>query len=93
MHKARDLLVRPETECVEHGAAVITMSLGGIPSFSLHRAVRRAVAAPGPTTSRHEREQWDFSDKQATERNAAKEAHQRAQAAVSSAMSEAKEMA
>ncbi|WP_426120817.1 S8 family peptidase [Kocuria sp. LHG3120] len=30
---------------VEHGAAVITMSLGGIPSFSLHRAVRRAVAA------------------------------------------------
>jgi serine protease len=29
---------------VEHGAHVITMSLGGIPSFSLHRAVRRAVA-------------------------------------------------
>lgn len=30
---------------VEHGAHVITMSLGGIPSFSLHRALRRAVAA------------------------------------------------
>jgi serine protease len=30
---------------VEHGANVITMSLGGIPSFSLHRALRRAVAA------------------------------------------------
>ena len=30
---------------VDHGAHVITMSLGGIPSFSLHRAVRRAVAA------------------------------------------------
>lgn len=30
---------------VAHGAHVITMSLGGIPSFSLHRAVRRAVAA------------------------------------------------
>jgi serine protease len=30
---------------VEHGAHVITMSLGGIPSFSLFRALRRAVAA------------------------------------------------
>jgi serine protease len=30
---------------VDHGASVITMSLGGIPSFSLHRALRRAVAA------------------------------------------------
>jgi serine protease len=30
---------------VNHGAHVITMSLGGIPSFALHRAVRRAVAA------------------------------------------------
>lgn len=30
---------------VGHGAHVITMSLGGIPSFSLHRALRRAVAA------------------------------------------------
>lgn len=30
---------------VHHGAHVISMSLGGIPSFSLHRAVRRAVAA------------------------------------------------
>ena len=30
---------------VEHDAHVITMSLGGIPSFSLHRALRRAVAA------------------------------------------------
>ena len=30
---------------VEHGAHVITMSLGGIPSFALHRAIRRAVAA------------------------------------------------
>ena len=30
---------------VAHVAAVITMSLGGIPSFSLHRAVRRAVEA------------------------------------------------
>lgn len=29
----------------EHGAHVITMSLGGIPSFSLHRALRRAVQA------------------------------------------------
>jgi len=28
---------------VEHGAHVITMSLGGIPSFSLHRALTRAV--------------------------------------------------
>jgi serine protease len=28
-----------------HGAHVITMSLGGLPSFSLHRALRRAVAA------------------------------------------------
>jgi hypothetical protein len=28
---------------VDHGAHVITMSLGGIPSFSLYRAVRRAV--------------------------------------------------
>jgi serine protease len=30
---------------VDHGAHVVTMSLGGIPSFALHRAVRRAVAA------------------------------------------------
>lgn len=30
---------------VEHGAHVITMSLGGIPSFALERALRRAVAA------------------------------------------------
>ncbi len=30
---------------VANGAHVITMSLGGIPSFSLHRALRRAVAA------------------------------------------------
>ncbi|MGH3768964.1 MAG: S8 family peptidase [Pseudonocardiaceae bacterium] len=30
---------------VEHGAQVITMSLGGIPSFSLNRALRRAVQA------------------------------------------------
>lgn len=30
---------------VEHGAQVITLSLGGIPSFSLHRALRRAVVA------------------------------------------------
>jgi subtilisin family serine protease len=30
---------------VQHGAHVITMSLGGLPSFALHRAVRRAVAA------------------------------------------------
>ncbi|HYP04671.1 MAG TPA: S8 family serine peptidase [Bryobacteraceae bacterium] len=30
---------------VDHGAHVITMSLGGIPSFALHRAIRRAVAA------------------------------------------------
>jgi hypothetical protein len=30
---------------VDHGAHVITMSLGGLPSFSLHRALRRAVAA------------------------------------------------
>ncbi len=30
---------------VEHGAHVITMSLGGIFSFSLHRALRRAVQA------------------------------------------------
>lgn len=30
---------------VDRGAHVITMSLGGIPSFSLHRALRRAVAA------------------------------------------------
>jgi hypothetical protein len=30
---------------VDHGAHVITMSLGGIPAFSLHRALRRAVAA------------------------------------------------
>ena len=30
---------------VGHGAQVITMSLGGIPSFALHRALRRAVAA------------------------------------------------
>ena len=30
---------------VGHGAHVITMSLGGIPSFALHRALRRAVAA------------------------------------------------
>jgi serine protease len=30
---------------VEHGAHVITMSLGGVPSFALHRALRRAVAA------------------------------------------------
>jgi serine protease len=30
---------------VDHGAQVITMSLGGIPSFSLHRALRRAVEA------------------------------------------------
>jgi len=30
---------------VGHGAHVITMSLGGIPSFSLHRALRRAVDA------------------------------------------------
>jgi serine protease len=28
---------------VEHGAHVITLSLGGIPSFSLNRALRRAV--------------------------------------------------
>jgi hypothetical protein len=30
---------------VEHGASVITMSLGGLPSLSLHRALTRAVAA------------------------------------------------
>ncbi len=30
---------------VANGAHVITMSLGGIPSFSLHRALRRAVQA------------------------------------------------
>jgi subtilisin family serine protease len=30
---------------VAHGAQVITMSLGGIPAASLHRAVKRAVAA------------------------------------------------
>lgn len=30
---------------VEHGAHVITMSLGGVPTAALHRAVRRAVAA------------------------------------------------
>ena len=30
---------------VEHDAHIITMSLGGIPSFALHRALRRAVAA------------------------------------------------
>ncbi|SFE82488.1 S8 family serine peptidase [Blastococcus tunisiensis] len=30
---------------VEHGAHVITMSLGGIFSFALHRALRRAVGA------------------------------------------------
>lgn len=30
---------------IDQGAHVITMSLGGIPSFSLHRALRRAVAA------------------------------------------------
>jgi serine protease len=30
---------------VGHDAHVITMSLGGIPSFALHRALRRAVAA------------------------------------------------
>jgi hypothetical protein len=30
---------------VQHSAHVITMSLGGLPSFALHRAVRRAVAA------------------------------------------------
>jgi hypothetical protein len=30
---------------VEHGAQVITMSLGGIFSFSLHRAIKRAVRA------------------------------------------------
>src|SRR3954469_5706806 len=29
----------------DHGAAVITMSRGGLPSMSLHRALRRAVAA------------------------------------------------
>jgi hypothetical protein len=30
---------------VEHGAHVITMSLGGLPSLALHRALRRAVDA------------------------------------------------
>jgi serine protease len=30
---------------VDHAAPVITMSLGGLPSMSLHRALRRAVAA------------------------------------------------
>ncbi|NAZ86530.1 S8 family peptidase, partial [Kineococcus indalonis] len=30
---------------VARGAHVVTMSLGGIPAFSLHRALRRAVAA------------------------------------------------
>jgi subtilase family protein len=30
---------------VAHGAQVITMSLGGLPAASLHRAVKRAVAA------------------------------------------------
>jgi hypothetical protein len=30
---------------VEHDAHVITMSLGGVPSFALHRALRRAAAA------------------------------------------------
>ncbi len=30
---------------VEHGAQVVTLSLGGIPSFSLNRALRRAVLA------------------------------------------------
>lgn len=30
---------------VDHGAHVITMSLGGLPSFTLHRAIRRAIGA------------------------------------------------
>ena len=54
----------------------------------LVRAEMEARRAVWDTTRRHELEQWDFSERQATERNVAKEALQRAQAAVSSAMSD-----